>query len=323
VLRHGYAYANEINFLFTALARAAGFDAWIVQVVDRSSAKFEPEVYDSSQLNAIVVLIILERKNLYFDPASRFCPYGELPWFENQTSGIRWSKLGGSLIQVDAPSVQSDTVERDADLKLQLDGSLQGTLNIVFTGQEAVDRRLQGLDEDESGRSALVEDEIKGWMPPGATIDLDSVQGWESSGEPLRVKCRVQAPHFAVFTKQRILFPTGIFQVNQKVPLTHMNRTLPLYFRHGYKELDKVTITVPSEYRVEALPAQATTDSEFASFNVKRTSGKDAVLLERQPELKQFVFPTSYYAPLRQYFQRLRKIDSESVVLHVAQTQVH
>jgi hypothetical protein len=60
VLRHGYGYGNEINFLFNALARAAGFDASIVQVVDRSSAVFEPEVWDASQLNAVVVMVRLK-----------------------------------------------------------------------------------------------------------------------------------------------------------------------------------------------------------------------------------------------------------------------
>ena len=38
IFKHNYAYANEINFLFTALARSAGLDASIVEVVDRRSA---------------------------------------------------------------------------------------------------------------------------------------------------------------------------------------------------------------------------------------------------------------------------------------------
>src|SRR5256884_9076145 len=53
IFRRGYGYGNEINFLFTALARAGGFDASIVEVVDRRSAIFESEVLDASQLNEI------------------------------------------------------------------------------------------------------------------------------------------------------------------------------------------------------------------------------------------------------------------------------
>jgi hypothetical protein len=79
IFHHGYGYGNEINFLFTALARAAGFDASIVEVVNRASAAFEPQEFDGSQLNAMVVLIRLNGEDLYFDPASRFCPYGVVP----------------------------------------------------------------------------------------------------------------------------------------------------------------------------------------------------------------------------------------------------
>jgi hypothetical protein len=60
IFHHGYGYGNEINFLFTALASAAGFDASIVEVVNRASAAVEPQVFDGSQLNAMVVLIRLK-----------------------------------------------------------------------------------------------------------------------------------------------------------------------------------------------------------------------------------------------------------------------
>jgi hypothetical protein len=95
IFKHNYAYANQINYLFTALARSAGFDASIVEVVNRSSAVFEEQVPDLSQLNAMVVLVRLGGQDLYFDPATRFCPYGLVPWFESDTHGVRWDKLHG------------------------------------------------------------------------------------------------------------------------------------------------------------------------------------------------------------------------------------
>ncbi len=127
ILHHNYAYANEINLLFTALARAAGFDASVVEVVDRSSAIFEPQVLDASQLNAMVVLVRLKGENLYFDPSTRFCPYGFVPWFEFGTAGLRWDKLGGSILQVRSPASEAGAIERTAELKLQPDGSLEGS----------------------------------------------------------------------------------------------------------------------------------------------------------------------------------------------------
>ena len=316
IFRHGYGSGNEINFLFTALARSAGFEASIVEVVDRASATFEPDVLDASQFNAIVVLVRLKDENLYFDPASRFCPYGLLPWFESDTKGVKWDKSGGAVLDVHAPANESSAIERTAELKLQPDGSLDGELDVVFTGQEALDRRLSASDEDETGRHKLLEDEIKALTPPGVKLDVDSVAGWQDLEQPLRVRCRFHASRFAVLTHQRMLFPMAVFQANRRSMLTHSKRMQPVYFRHGYSEVDKITISLPAGYRVEALPPEANLKTAFATYQAKRTGEAGVVRLERHAVISQYSFPRESYGSLRQYLDQLRQSDAENVVLH-------
>ena len=324
IFRHNYGNANEINLLFTALARAAGFDASIVEVVNRASAVFEPQVLDDSQLNAMVVLVRLKGENLYFDPATRFCPYGVVPWFESGTQGVRWDLLGGGAWEVQARTDESVAIERTADLKLQPDGSLQGTLEIVFTGQEALDRRLSASNEDDAGRRKLLEDEIKELTPPGATIDLDTITGWQDSEQPLRIKCRLHAPRFAALTRQRMLFPMAVFQTNRKNAFTESYRMQPVWFQHGYREIDKITISIPAGYRLEALPSEADDKTSFAAFHAKRTSEAGLLRLERQAEMSGYHFPVQSYSSLRQYFEKLRQSDAANVVLHkVDSAQAH
>jgi hypothetical protein len=317
IFKHNYAYANEIDYLFTALARSAGFDASIVEVVDRRSAILEEQVPDVSQLNAIIVLVRLNGQDLYFDPATRFCPYGLLPWFESDTHGIRWDKLNGNIVKVGSDPNEAGAVERTAKLKLQPDGDLEGTLEIVFSGQEALDRRLSAYDEDDQGRRKLMEDEVKDLATPGATIDIDEVTGWLDSELPLRVKCHLRAPHFAVLTSRRMLFTLSVFQANNKNPFPQVYRTQPVYFDHGYRVTDKVDIFLPAGYKLEALPAESQTaaTSDVAEFQSKRSSEAGVVTLERHTEMKGTFFPVQSYASLRAYFQKVRQVDAQNVVL--------
>ena len=315
IFRHNYAHANEINYLFTALARSAGFDASVVEVVNRASNVFEPQVLDASQLDAMIVLVRLNGENLFFDPATRFCPYGVVPWFESDTDGLRWDKLAGNTLKVESPIGQLGATERDADLKLQSDGGLEGTLDIVFTGQESLDRRLSAVAEDEAGRRKLMEDEVKELTPPGATINIDSITGWQDSEQPLRIKCHLSAPRFAAVTPHRILFPLSVFQAKGKNPFPQVYRVEPVYFQHGYRTIDKIKITLPVGYAVEALPADADLKTDFAAFHEKRTRQADVVLLERNAEMTGYYFPVQGYVGLRQYFRRLRLSDAELVVL--------
>ena len=315
IFKHNYAYANQINYLFTALTRSAGFDASIVEVVSRNSAIFEEEVPDASQLNAMVVLVRLNGQDLYFDPATRFCPYGLVPWFESDTHGVRWDKLNANVVRVQPASSGTGATERTANLKLQPDGGLEGTLEITFTGQEALDRRLSGYDEDDKGRRKLMEDEVKDLAPPGATIDIDEVTGWQDSEQPLRVKCRLHASRFAVVTSKRMLFPLSVFQANSKDPFPQVYRTQPVYFSHGYGTADTISISLPAGYQLEALPQESSATASFAEFNAKRSSTTGAVRLERHTEMKGYFFPVQSYASLRAYFQKVRQIDAQKVVL--------
>jgi hypothetical protein len=315
VFHHGYAYANDINFLFTALARAAGFDASIVEVVDRASGNFEAQVLDGSQLNATVVLVRLKGEHLYFDPASRFCPYGLVPWFESDTRGVRWDKLGGDLLDVPTPADEASTIERTAQLKLLTNGTLEGGLEVVFTGQEALDWRLAAADEDAAGRRKLLEDEIKQLTPPGAKIELDSATGWDDPEQPLRVKCHLHASRFAVLTHRRMVFPIAVFQVNSKNPFPYPNRIQPVSLKHGYSVTDKITISLPPGYRLEAIPEETSYKTPFAMFHAKRTGEAGMVKLDRHSEMKGYFFPVQYYGSLKEYFERLRESDAENVVL--------
>ena len=318
ILRHGYAYGNQINLLFTALARAADFDVSIVEVVNRASAVFEPQVLEDSQLNAMVVLVRLKGENLYLDPATQFCPYGVVPWFESGTYGVRWDEVGGGVLEVHAPASESVAVERTAELKLKLDGGLEGTLEIVFTGEEALDWRLLAADKDEAGRRKLLEDEIKSWAPSGVTIDLNTVTGWQDSEQPLRIRCRLHASYFASLTSQRMLFPIAVFQSNRKNPVNQVYRVQPVYFQHGYREEDKITISIPSGYRVEAMSPEAEDKTPFAAFQAKRTSEAGVLRLVRRAEMSGYYFPVASYGALRGYFEKLRQSDAENVVLHRA-----
>lgn len=315
IYRHNYAYRHEINYLFTALARSAGFDAWMVQVVDRSSAIFEINVPDASQLNATVVLVRFDGKDLYFDPATRFCPYGLVPWFETDTQGVRWDTSNGNVVRIPPPDSDTGGIERTASLKLEADGSLEGRLEIMFTGQEALDRRLSGLDSDDTGRRKLMEDEVKELTPAGATITIDEINGWQDSDRPLRLRCHLQAPRFAALTSRRMVFPLSVFQANNKNPFSQVYRKLPVYFSHGYRTADKIEISIPPGYQLEALPAESENSAEFAAFSAKRSSDAGVVRLERKTEMTGYYFPLKSYYALREYFQKLRQSDAQNVVL--------
>jgi hypothetical protein len=149
VWERGYAFSNEINYLFVAMVRSAGLQASIVRLTERNRSVLDKTVLDTSQLDATVVLVRLGTQDLFFDPATRFCPYGLLPWAETGVHGLQIGIMGGDFAPIPGRTSDAAIIKRTATVELSSEGMLEGTLRVAVSGQEALSRHLESYDEDE------------------------------------------------------------------------------------------------------------------------------------------------------------------------------
>src|SRR5262249_4728361 len=86
--KRGYGNGVQLTWLFLGLARAAGFEAYGVMASGRSRYFFNPKLMDARRLDANVVLVKVDGKDVYFDPGAAFTPYGILEWSETGVQGL-------------------------------------------------------------------------------------------------------------------------------------------------------------------------------------------------------------------------------------------
>ena len=96
VWKKQYANGTNLTWLFLGMARAAGFDASGMWVPDRQNYFFSPVSMDGRRLDANVVVVKLDGKDVFFDPGAAFTPFGMLPWMETGVKGLKLDKDGGS-----------------------------------------------------------------------------------------------------------------------------------------------------------------------------------------------------------------------------------
>jgi hypothetical protein len=315
ILKHGYGSGNEVNLLFVALARAAGFQSAPVLVADRQRHFFDHERYDVSQLDAMVVWVRVGAQDYYYDPASRYCSFGSLPWYETNTVGIRVSNPGGGLVQIPPGKSADAVIERKASLELDAEGNLQGKLSVNFVGQEALDQRSEAREMDEAGRKKQLEDQVKGWLPQGATVELKSVANWEQSGDALYAEFTVNVPNYASSTGRRLLAPSGIFQSNKKRVFQNAKRVHPVYFPYPYQEADDITLQLGPSRKVETLPAARSQTVSFGSYEASCASQGGTVRLKRKMAMEGIYFTVDHYAALRAFYDTVRGGDDQQIVL--------
>jgi hypothetical protein len=316
VWKRGYGNGRDINRLFLALARGAGFEAYAVRASDREKFFFNPKIMDAYKLDADLVLVKVAGKDVYLDPGSAFTPYGILPWEETGVRGLRLDKDGGTWIETFMPESSASRVERKAAFKLNPEtGGLEGKLTVTYTGIEALNRRVDQRHQDDTERKKTLEDEVREFVPAAIEIDLKNQPDWKSSSLPLVAEFEIKIPGWASSAGRRALLPVGIFSAQEKHVFDHNERVHPIYFEFQNQKIDDITIELPAGWKVATLPKAIDQNGQVVGYACKVENNQEKLHLSRKLTLDILLLESKYYPALRAFFQSVRTGDEAQIVL--------
>jgi len=315
IWKRGYADGQQLTWLYLALVRAAGIEAYPVWASDRSNYFFNPNLMDPSKLDANVVLVKLNGKDIYCDPGAAFTPFGLLPWAETGVAGLRLDKDGGTWVTTALPKAPDSRIERTAAMKLTDAGDLEGKLTVKFTGLEALRRRVEERNADETDRKKFLEDQVKEYIPATIEVELTNSPDWRSSESSLVAEFHVKVPGWASGAGRRVLVPVGLFSATEKHVFDHANRVHPIYFEYPFQRLDDLSIELPLDWQVSSLPPPQTQDGHIIAYSLKVENGKGTLHLSRTLNVDFLTLEAKYYPALRNFFQVVRTADEHQIVL--------
>ncbi len=315
IWKRGYGYGQQLTWLYLALVRAAGFEAYGCWVSDRSNYFFETKTMQGQKLNANVVLVKQNGKALYFDPGAAFTPFGLLTWSETGVRGLRLDKDGGTWIETTLPDASESQIRRQGKLQLSDAGDLEGELTVTYTGLEAMYRRLRERHEDEAARKKYAEDSLKEQIPAAAELELTNKPDWESAEAPLVEVLNIKIPGWASSAGKRVTLPVGFFTAREKNIFEHATRIHPIYFEYPYEKIDDLTVKLPEGWQVSTVPPPHKQDAKLIIYDLKIDSTGSEVHLLRKFGLNLIYVASDKYLPLRNFFQLIRNGDEEQILL--------
>lgn len=314
VLQHGYGTSREINLLFTAMARAAGLDACMLGVSDRKERSFNKIILWFGQLDLSAALVKVGDKELVLDPGTRFCPFGLLRWRKTATSALKFSKVGGGFITT--PQPENSLLHRTARVSLGADGALSGEITVSFKGEEALEYRLEALEEDEAGRRKSLEDEVKTWLPPNTVVKLQDAQGWEAMDDPLVAHFKIELSGFASAAGKRLLAPAFFFPTMQKNIFASQFRKYPIAFAFPFTEEDELFMKLPDGYTVEEPPYRRKAGLSYAGYEISSSVEGRELVTKRKLHFAELQLAPDKYEELKNFFGVVQKGDEGHAVLH-------
>jgi hypothetical protein len=165
--------ADDMALLYIALARAAGLQAFPMQVVNRSRAIFDPTYLSTSQLDDYVAIVVINGKELYLDPGQKMCPFALLHWKHALAGGLRLTSSGPVNGMSAGLTYQQAVVQRVADLTIDADNNVKGTLRFAMSGQEALYWRQLAMRNDPEEVKKQFNESLRDYIPDGVQADFD------------------------------------------------------------------------------------------------------------------------------------------------------
>lgn len=309
---------QQITLLFLGLVRAAGLTAYAMQVTSRDENVFMPKEADWDQLDDLIAIVNVDGEEQFFDPGERYCEFGKLHWKHTWTGGVRQTAHSVELGATPFPAYQDTAVTRSADLAMDAEGQVRGSIRIEMTGNMALRWRQEALLTDEEQAKKEFGDELQAEMPAGTTVKMQGFTALQDYTHPLVATLAVSGT-MGTKTGKRLFLPGTFFEAQAKPRFATATRVNPVYLPYTYVVRDDVKMKLPPNASAEIVPTNAEIPyAEHADFSANYRVAGNIYQCSRMELVSKVLYPTKDYPDLRDFFQKMNAQDQAQLVLKMA-----
>jgi Domain of Unknown Function with PDB structure (DUF3857)/Transglutaminase-like superfamily len=322
VLEHKSGNGEELALLYLSLARTAGLDARPVRITGRDRSTFNAQMQDTSQLDAVVIGVNIDGKEVVLDPGQKMAPFQTLHWSHAGAGGVAMGSNGKVEIVVTPLQENKDnTMVRVGTLTVSPQGTVSGTLKIGFIGQEALYLRQMGIRTDPSNVKQQMERMIAAEVPNGVEAHIDQIANLDDPNKQLVAVVPVSGA-LADHAGGHLVLPRLFFETKETDPFpSDANRLLPVDMHYPAQEQEQITYNLPPGFGLETAPQDASLKwEENAAYQLRSKTEGNTITTGRVLARGFTLLEPAEYGKLRDFYDKVATADRQQLVLTARQT---
>lgn len=319
-LKRGMGTGSNIDLLFAALAKAAGFDARLALSGNRDDLFFDRGLTNSSFLASSFIAVRVGEKWQYYSPAEMYTDFGMLGWAEESQEALITDAKEPVWTRTETAEPEKSLERRTAKFRLLEDGTIEGDVTIQYTGHLAFDKKEYNDDDSPAQREETLRDSIKGRMSTAEISDI-KIENVADPIKPFTYTYHVRVPGYAQRTGKRIFLQPAFFEHGLTPLFSGSQRIHPIYFHYPWLEEDELTIELPAGYALDNADAPAPISAgKTADYKptVGVTSDGKTILYKRRFFFGgggNLLFPVRTYSDMKSLFDFINKSDNHTITL--------
>jgi len=296
-----------------ALLKVVDIDSWYCQVEADHEQKINylTDFASMDQGNHIILCIPFKNDTTWCDCTSQEIPFGYIGDFTDDRILLACTPAGGKLMHTPKYTVDDNLVSRKADVALDANGAISGTMNTNFKGVE-YENRDYIISESPTERIK----EIQSRYPiNNLKIEkLDYTQ--DKSLKPVTTEhLQFSAFEYGSASDNKIYFLPGLASRVNSVPRQVRNRVTDTYINEGITIEDDITYTLPAGYHVESEALNVSLDKPFGIFTVTTRVDGNKLIYHRKFKLIDGNYSKDTYQDLVDFYQDVYDADNENLTL--------
>ena len=324
-LKRGMGTGTDIDMLFASLATAAGFDARVANLSDRSDTFFDKGFPDDYFIQSFDIAVKVGEQWRFYDPASTYVPLGMLRWQEEAQQALLSDPKEPVWLTTPLSTPEKSKVKRTAQLSLSDDGTLEGNAHVEYYGHMGVYRKEWDDDDSPAQREETLRAALKKQMST-AEVSAIKIENVTDPLKPYVYNYHIRVPGYAQRTGKRLFLQPEFFQHGVQPLFSGSNRRYAVYFSYPWSEEDQVTIDLPVGFSLDNADAPigfgAGAVGDYKPTLAITTDGRTLVYKRNFffGGADTIIFPVTSYGKLKNYFDGVHQSDNHTVTLKQAAT---
>ncbi len=252
---------------------------------------------------------------LIFDPTQELVPFGELPYYEQDSFALLVTgNDGGELVHLPASSPELNTYRRNTKVKLLADGTLEGAIDETMSGYLAMLGRAYLKHESQNERKKIIE-HFMGTNLGNIQVQNVEMENADEINKDLILHFKITVGHYAKNAGPLLLVrPRVVGEMAGPIDASKP-RHYPYEFDAPFLRSDSVEISLPEGYSVDELPNSAKGDFSFAEYKSKTEQAGNVLKYSREYKMQTTSVPAEKFDDLRHLFSQIIADEKSMAVL--------
>ena len=308
--RLGYGDCKALSNYTRCLLNAVGVKSYYTLIYGGEQRNFNAQ-FASMQGNHAILALPVEDKYVFMECTSQTNPFGYQADFTDNRMALVVKPEGGQLVRTNSYSDADNSQLTLGKYSISPEGNLQAKIKIIYKGIQY--DKYAGLER----QSKKIQIEKK--TVQFNNINNLKIENLSLSNDKTNIafseEMNLTATGYADVT-DKIMFAVNAFNNNNLVPPRYRKREYPFKIEHGFLDIDDVTITIPENFIVEAMPSAANITSKFGTYTTEVGPVKNNIFTyKRTLKVNSGLYTNKEYNDFRLFMEEIARNDNAKILL--------